>query len=241
MQLTIFGEYGPYEKAGCACSCYLLEINGRKILMDIGSGSLGRVMADLEVGEIDALLLSHLHADHTTDLGILGYALDVWNQQNHCAKKLPLYLPAEPKKAYDYLADDTRFELHTVQEGRFTVCGISCEAKQMSHPVLSYGYRFHAEKTFVFTGDTRLHDGLSGFIRNADFVLSDAAFLDAELTETSPHLSAGQIARLASESGAAKLMLTHIRPYTQKNDLLNEAAQYFDHVFIANQGETITI
>ena len=95
MKLTILGEYGPFAPAGGACSSYLLQgKHGGNILLDLGNGGLAQMQKYLSISQIDAVVLTHLHFDHISDLQILGYALS----QLKLPRKPALYLPKTPEK-----------------------------------------------------------------------------------------------------------------------------------------------
>ena len=75
MKLTVLGCYGPYPAAGGACSGYLLEHEGFAVLIDCGNGVLSRLQEFIEPSKLKAIIISHLHSDHCSDLFILRYAL----------------------------------------------------------------------------------------------------------------------------------------------------------------------
>jgi ribonuclease BN (tRNA processing enzyme) len=78
MKLTVLGNNGPYPAPGGACSGYLLQCAGRNIVIDLGSGALANLMKALgsAPGSVDAVFLTHLHADHMSDIAVLRYALE---------------------------------------------------------------------------------------------------------------------------------------------------------------------
>ena len=55
-------------------SCYLLEHDGYRVVVDLGHGSLGVLQQHIALTDIDAIVLSHLHADHSIDLTALYVA-----------------------------------------------------------------------------------------------------------------------------------------------------------------------
>lgn len=75
MNVTVLGKYGPYPKAGGAASGYLLSAGGNRILLDCGSGVFSRLISLCPPEELSAVLLTHLHADHSSDLGVMNYYL----------------------------------------------------------------------------------------------------------------------------------------------------------------------
>ena len=68
MRLTIVGCAGSFPGPDSASSCYLVEHDGFRMLVDLGSGALGPLQRHLDLRDVDAVLLSHLHADHCFDL-----------------------------------------------------------------------------------------------------------------------------------------------------------------------------
>ena len=68
MRLTVVGCSGSFPGPDSAASCYLLEADGFRLVVDMGNGSLGALQRFAPLFGIDAVLLSHLHADHCVDL-----------------------------------------------------------------------------------------------------------------------------------------------------------------------------
>ena len=74
MRLTVLGCSGTYPGPDSPCSGYLLEHDGFRLVVDLGPGALGPLQRSIDLLEIDAVYVSHLHADHCTDLVGLSYA-----------------------------------------------------------------------------------------------------------------------------------------------------------------------
>ncbi len=68
MRITVLGKSPAWQDAGGACSGYLVEEAGTHVLLDCGNGVFGKLRARVEYVEIDAVVISHLHADHFFDL-----------------------------------------------------------------------------------------------------------------------------------------------------------------------------
>ena len=73
MQLTIVGCAGSFPGPDSAASCYLIEADGFRLVMDLGSGALGPLQRCCGLDEVDAVCLSHLHGDHCLDM--CGYSV----------------------------------------------------------------------------------------------------------------------------------------------------------------------
>src|SRR5580692_5875550 len=69
MQLTVIGCSGSFPGPDSPASCYLLEADGFRLVIDMGNGALGVLQRHAELFGFDAICVSHLHADHCIDLG----------------------------------------------------------------------------------------------------------------------------------------------------------------------------
>ena len=77
MKLKILGCHGPYAaKPGEATSGYLATFGNTRFVMDLGAGTLSRLLNEVKPDKIDGIFLSHLHYDHTSDMLTLKYALE---------------------------------------------------------------------------------------------------------------------------------------------------------------------
>ncbi|MBA1394328.1 MBL fold metallo-hydrolase, partial [Lactobacillus sp. XV13L] len=90
MKLTVLGYYGGYSYRGQGTSGYLLQDQGFNLLLDCGSGVLNSLESVLDPLQLDAVLLTHYHHDHTADLGVLQY---YWQLKSGSKKhlELPIY------------------------------------------------------------------------------------------------------------------------------------------------------
>ena len=93
MLLRIIGECGPYPKPLGATSCYLLETENNKIVLDMGSGAFSKLSDIVKPEEISAIVISHFHADHSADLAIFAYYLQQLEKRGRFSGSIPLYCP----------------------------------------------------------------------------------------------------------------------------------------------------
>ena len=68
VRITVLGKSPAWQDAGGACSGYLVEADGCAVLLDCGCGVFGKLRSHREYWEVDAVVISHLHADHILDL-----------------------------------------------------------------------------------------------------------------------------------------------------------------------------
>ena len=75
LTVTVLGCSGSYPAEGDACSGYLVQSDGFNLVVDLGPGTLANLQRHAPLPEIDAVVLSHSHPDHWTDLAGLRTAL----------------------------------------------------------------------------------------------------------------------------------------------------------------------
>ena len=68
LRLTVLGSATPYPSADNPCSGYLVSSGDSRIWVDAGNGTLGPLQQHVRLDELDAIWISHLHADHSADL-----------------------------------------------------------------------------------------------------------------------------------------------------------------------------
>jgi ribonuclease BN (tRNA processing enzyme) len=98
------------------------------------------------------------------------------------------------------------------------------------HPTESYGMRFTdpSGATFVYSGDTGYCDALIDLARGADVFLCEASWTHSPDRPPKLHLSGTEAGRAASKAGVRELLLTHIPPWTSREDVISEAKAEFD-------------
>jgi ribonuclease BN (tRNA processing enzyme) len=90
MRLTVLGGTGGWPTAGTACSGYLVEHDGYRVLIDPGYATFPRLLEHCDAAAVDAVLVSHGHPDHCADLNPLLRARALAERP---APSLPLYAP----------------------------------------------------------------------------------------------------------------------------------------------------
>ena len=237
MKLTILGNNGPYPCAGGACSGYLLSSDsGRtKLLIDCGTGTLANLSKHLAWDALDAVILSHLHFDHMSDMLPMQYALQFHSR----AEALPVYAPLTPAPVRALL-EVPAYALHPMEDAQ--IGEFSVRFFPGRHPVQSFAMRIACDgAAFVYTGDTNEIEGLDRFAEHADLLLADAGLSSADWKQAAPHLSAAGCGRLARCAGVKRLLLTHLNPKYAHATLESEARAEFDHAEIAEIGAEYAI
>ena len=238
MRIHLLGINGPYPAAGGATSGYLVEAGDQVIQMDLGSGVLSRLTEKFAPEELDALLISHWHFDHTCDLLPLIYRLEA------AGKRLSVYGPPDESSAIRKIASGAScLDLHDVSAGdALRLGGVTVLVGPARHPVPGVGFRLEAGgKKLGYTGDTNTLPGLAAFYRRCDLLLADGLFPEADWAEAKPHLSAALAAALAREAEAGQLILTHLNPAFSPSQLLREARVHFPGARAAEAGAVLSL
>ncbi len=235
MKLHVIGCHGPYPCAGGATSGYLLEKDGKALLMDCGAGVLGRLMQLFDPAALECVILSHLHFDHASDMLVLRYYLE------RMGKTLPVYVPQEDASPLRSLLTEPAFRVLPYPE-ELQVMGLRVTTLPVRHPVPCRAIRItDGEKTLVFTGDTNECPGLADFARDADALLADSAFLSSEWNEKMPHMSAKMCGELARDARVKHLYLTHLAPRYAPDAVVQDARAAFENADIVYPGMVISL
>lgn len=222
MDLHILGMNGPFPAAGGACSGYFLSAGEKRFGLDLGAGTLGRLLALQDPALLDALLISHFHHDHVSDLGPLSYYLAARGQERPLRVLAPQMHPLIDSALFEYLGDQMTLE------------DVKITAFAGRHPVPTRAYRIEAEgAAFVYSGDTNTIDGLTDFCKDADLLLCDACLPYDKWDESAPHLSARHAAQIARAAKVKRLVLTHMSPLYPEALLLKEAREVFPGAVLA--------
>jgi ribonuclease BN (tRNA processing enzyme) len=250
VKLTVIGCSGSIPGPDSPASCYLVEAEGSRILLDMGNGSLGPLSRHIDIGTVDAVLLSHLHADHCIDL--TSYYVARKYHPTIFFDPIPVYGPFNTKKrlanAYDFrpgedMAD--KFDFRTWHSGTsYDVGPFRVTVERVEHPVEAFAMRIEAGgRVLTYSGDTDECPGLVELARDADLFLCEAAFHDGRDDAIKGlHLTGRTAAEHASRAGARRLVLTHLPPWNDPQRTLAEAAgAYSGPIELAAPGATYDV
>ncbi len=253
MKLTIVGCAGSFPSKDSPASCYLLEapFEGRtyRLLIDLGSGSLGNLQRFCDLRDIDAIAISHMHADHCFDLSGL-HVISKYHPQG-AYRQIPLYAPpaSRAQMAMIYGIDDEvdvvpQFALNdwasdeTVQLGPFEVT-----PRQVVHPIAAYGMRISAGgRTLVYSADTGPTEMLVDFVRGADVFLCEASFVESATNPPELHLTGAEAGHYAKAGGVGRLLVTHIPAWTDRAEVESDVKSTWDGPYdLVTAGEQYVI
>jgi ribonuclease BN (tRNA processing enzyme) len=219
MRLTVLGGCGAWPDAGQACSGYLVEYDGFRLLVDLGYATVPRLLEWVTADQVDAVFISHGHPDHCADLNPLLRARAL---RDHPPAPLPVY--ALPGALDAVLALDRpgmlahAYVLHEFSAGSHLNIGpFRAQTRLLPHWVPNAGVRLTAGgRVFAYTGDTGPSPDVVELARDADLLLAEATYVDQVPEDSRRYLSsARQAGRQAADAGARHLLLTHLWPGTE--------------------------
>jgi ribonuclease BN (tRNA processing enzyme) len=232
MRLTVLGGCGGWPAAGLACSGYLVEHDGFRILIDPGYAVLPRLLETVDPGAVDAVLVSHGHPDHCADLNPLLRARALGDDP---CPPLPVYAPPGALGAVLALDRpgmlDTAIDVRAFDPGsEFSVGAFGVRSWLLPHWVPNAGLRLEADgETLAYTGDTGPSPSLVNLARDADVYLAEATYPREVPADSARYLSSAQQAgQMAARAGVARLVLTHLWPGTSPAEAVAAAAEGYD-------------
>ena len=243
MRVTVIGCSGSFPGPDSPASCYLLEAEGFRLVIDLGNGALGVLQRHAPLFGIDAICVSHLHADHCVD--VASYWVARQFAPDGPKPSIPVYgppgtieqvMPTLGPNAAHSLSE--RFEFRALDPTTREIGPFRVTADHMNHPVETFGFRVeHAGWRLAYSADTGESDALVRLARDADLLLCEASFLDGPDHPPDLHLTARQAAEHAARAGVGQLVLTHLVPWNDRERTLAEAsAAYRGPLALATTG-----
>ncbi|PLS02986.1 MBL fold metallo-hydrolase [Neobacillus cucumis] len=244
MKLTIIGYWGGYPKKNEASSGYLLEHDGFQLLIDCGSGVLSKLQNIIQPQELDAVILSHYHPDHTADIGVLQHARLIQGFLGNELPTLPIYGHSFNEHEFSKLTYKTITKGHAYDpEGTLTAGPFKLSFLKTNHPVPCYAMRIEAGgKTLVYTGDSSFKEEFIDFSRNADVLLCECNFYGNQNGRSAGHMNSVEAGQLAQKAEVKQLILTHLPHYGSLGELITEASvQYSGIIKLAEEFQSISL
>lgn len=236
MQLTILGSGTAALQAHRGPSGYVLKAADEIFLLDGGTGTLLKCLqAGISYKGIDKIFYTHLHPDHTIDLAPFLFAT------KHTpgfvrTKGLKLYGPVGFKAFFEDLINlygpglievGYEIEITELDETELSIGALRITTKLMKHVAGAVGYRFELDgKTFVYSGDTDMCEGIIELAQEADVLLLECSFPDEMKVEG--HLTPSEAGKIASRAKVDRLILTHMYPPCEDDDILDACQKQFD-------------
>jgi ribonuclease BN (tRNA processing enzyme) len=217
VRLTVVGCSGSHPGPDAACSSYLIEHDGFRLLLDLGSGALGPLQKVSDPRDVDALFITHLHGDHWLDLVPFAHV-----RRHHPDGRLPPTLPvSRPGSDRSRIAgafgrpEEDLADVFDLRDPSDTTIGpFEAKVLRTKHPVETYAVRLTADDlVLVYTADTGPFADLPRFAADADLLLAESGFVDDVENPPDVHLTATQAGELARDARVGRLVVTHVAPW----------------------------
>ncbi|PWI19167.1 MBL fold metallo-hydrolase [Streptomyces sp. Act143] len=232
LHVTVLGTASPHPGPDTPCSGYLLRGGGAEVWVDAGFGSFAELRRHTDPARLDAIWISHLHADHSADLLAAVYALAYGgltpatpipvHAPEGCAQRLAGFLGRADVGFLSGVFDFRKlYDGHRVRHGDLTLA-----AHEVRHDVEAYGLRAEAGgRVFAYSGDSGPCPALADLARDADLFLCEAD-IDTH-RESEVHLTPEDAGRVARAARARQLVVTHVGPTLTPETATARAAAVF--------------
>jgi ribonuclease BN (tRNA processing enzyme) len=248
MRITVLGKSPAWQDADGACSGYLVEGGGARVLLDCGPGVFAKLRRYADYVDVDAVVISHLHADHIFDL--VPYASGL----RYAPRQQP-----DPVDGWPGTDDPARPRLHAptgARDALRALCtggGMSAEHVERAFALSEYAtddelavgrlaLRFAAVPHYVpanaievsdgaarltFSADCGPNAALSAFAAGTDLLLIEATLPWPDGDGARGHLTPAEAGEHGRRAGARRLVLTHMSDELDPERARAEAARTF--------------
>lgn len=256
VKITVLGCSGSVPGPDRSTSGYLVEADGARLVLDLGSGTFGKLQTHCSPFDLDAVLLSHLHLDHCADFSALTTYLRAHPEPPYSPyeRRLPVFAPAgapsrlanahaASREELDTIDLEDVFEFAALRPGKIQIGPFDITIAAMRHICEAYAFRVECEgRSLVFSGDTAPCTELVELATGVDVLLADAAWRDRGARVDNLHMSGREAAAIAVEAGVGKLLLTHVLPWTERAGVYGDAVSVFpDRTVLVEQDAVYTV
>lgn len=230
LSLTVLGCATPYPSADNPCSGYLVSNEDTRVWMDAGTGTLGPLQHHTRLQDLDAIWISHLHADHSADLLTAYYAL---LYADISRPPIPLYgPPGIADRLAGFLTNgperspvESAFSVTELHDGfEVAVGSMRLTTAAVSHGIPAFAVRVEADRSLTYSGDTAPCAGLIELARGTDVLLCEAE----SAAESPVHHTPEDAGETAAAAGAARLVVTHVGRFLTPEEAIARARSRYD-------------
>jgi ribonuclease BN (tRNA processing enzyme) len=232
LRLTVLGKSPSWQDAGGACSGYLLEDDDCAVLVDCGNGVFSKLRRYRDYTRVNAVVVSHLHADHFLDLVPYSYALtyaprqqpvpvDRWpGTEDPCRPRL--IAPTGATETFRRVVGawgnedliENAFEIEEYEESSTPQIGnLRFEFHSVPHFTETFAMRVQSNNgggCLAYGADSRPTEELISFVRDAELLLIEATLPRPERSGMRGHLTPREAGEHGKAAGVKRLVLTHI-------------------------------
>lgn len=237
--LTVLGCDGSYPGPGGAGSGFLLRGGGANVWLDCGPGTLANLQTHLRIDEVDAIVVSHVHPDHRTDLEGFSVANEYFLHRTG----FDVYAPSAVFAAGFHTEEPGLRHNAIVDGSTWSVGAMDFAASRTQHQDPTLAIRVEVDgRSLAYSADTGPGWSLSAFGAPVDLALVEASYLADGEAMGLDHLSGRQAGAMARAAGARRLVLTHVWPTVDRDAVRAEAeTTYGAPVEVATIGATYEV
>lgn len=259
----MLGKSPSWQDSGGACSGYLIQAGETSVLLDCGNGVFGKLRERIDYVDLDAVIISHLHADHWLDLVPYSYALiyapkqqpvpvHTWTGTDSPARPR-LIAPPEASETFRQVTSawgnddliESAFRIEEYRSGDSVGVGdITASFHPVPHFIDTFAVNLSADgrSKLTYSADTRPGDELVEIARDADLLLIEATLPRPERTGVRGHLTPEEAGEHGRRAGAKRVVITHISDELGDEWARDEAERGFGGpVEVAREGATYEI
>jgi ribonuclease BN (tRNA processing enzyme) len=248
VRITVLGKSPSWQDADGACSGYLLQEDGFVLLVDCGSGVFGKLRSVVDYVDVDAVIISHLHADHFLDLIPFACALTYAPRQQpvpvagHPGTAAParpsLHAPTGAAGTFDTITAQGGLSriitnvfglTEYVPEDVLQLGPLTVRFQPVPHYVATHAIEVTGTSgsRFVYGADSGPSDDLCEFAKGADLLMLEATLPRPERDGVRGHMTPGEAATTATRAEAGRLVLTHMSDELDGDWAVREAGALF--------------
>jgi ribonuclease BN (tRNA processing enzyme) len=262
VQITVLGKSPSWQDIDGACSGYLVQEDGYALVLDCGNGVFSKLRRFRDYVDVDAVLISHLHADHILDLVPFSYALTYaprqqpvpvgrWPGTDNPARP-ELHAPLGAGEMFRTLVGcwgpedliERAFHLHEYDGPDELKLGpLSVRFCEVPHFTRTWAVQISANgRRLTYSADTAPNEQLVSFAQNSDLLLCEGTLPRPERTGERGHLTPREAGQLGRSAHAQRLVITHFSDELDAGWFRSEAVGgYGADVELAEEGAVYTV
>ena len=264
MQITVLGKSPAWQDADGACSGYLVEEDGACLLLDCGNGVFSKLRRYRDYTDVDAVVISHLHADHFLDLVPFAYALmyaprqqqvpvDRWPGTDHPARPT-LYAPVGARETFRRVVGawgsedliERAFDLVEYEpDAVLDLATLRIDFHEVPHFTTTFAVGISSSNgggRFTYGADSAPNEGLVSFAAGTDLLIIEATLTQPEDDGPRGHLTPAEAGAHGARARVGRLVITHISDELDEMWAREEAEEAFGGpVLVAHEGAVYTV
>jgi ribonuclease BN (tRNA processing enzyme) len=248
----VLGKSPSWQDVDGACSGYLIEEGDTALLLDCGCGVFSKLRRYRDYASLDAVVISHLHADHFLDLVPYAYALG-YSPRLHGSRPR-LFAPPGSAETFRRVVGswgseeliERAFELAEYDpQDTVAVGSLRVRFRLVPHYVPTFALDVSSTTgagRVTYGADHRPTEELVELAQGADLLLVEATLAEPEPEGPRGHLTPAEAGEHGARAHAGRLVLTHITDELDQEWAAREATRTFGRpVTVAREGDVFTV